>query len=67
MFFYGLLIKSKFKYFTMSWREDDQISNAKIWEQGARVLWLFINKKKIFKIAKKKINIKKSYPYKKIL
>lgn len=48
------LIKSqaRFTYFPITWREKDQISNAKVFKQTAIILWLFlkfaINKKKLF-------------------
>ncbi|MCE2928392.1 MAG: glycosyltransferase family 2 protein [Candidatus Caenarcaniphilales bacterium] len=40
MVFYGCHVKSKFKFFPLTWSEDDQISNAKIFKQALRILGL---------------------------
>ena len=45
MLFYGIWSKSKFDFFALKWREDDQISNAKVFKQGLTILklvWLFL-------------------------
>lgn len=44
MLFYGIWSKSKFDFFALKWREDDQISNAKVFKQGLiilKLLWLY--------------------------
>lgn len=42
MLFYGCFIKSKFKFFPLTWKEEDQVSNAKVFKQGFRILLLLI-------------------------
>ncbi len=50
--------KSKFKFFPLSWREDDQISNAKFFKQSIEILKITIkyifNKKGTFSCADNK-------------
>lgn len=54
MLFYGCYIKSKFKFFPLTWKEEDQISNAKVFQQGFRILLLiceyFASAKKLFSL-----------------
>lgn len=49
---YGIFSKSKFRFFALSWREADQVSNAKLWKQSTEILKLTLqyvfSKKKIF-------------------
>lgn len=40
MLLYGIWKKSSLKFFPLSWREDDQVSNAKIFKQGWHILKL---------------------------
>jgi len=40
LLFYGCYVKSKFKFFPLTWKEEDQISNAKVFEQGFIILGL---------------------------
>lgn len=42
MVFYGAYVKSKFKFFPLTWVEEDQVSNAKVFEQGFRILGLLL-------------------------
>lgn len=39
---YGIYINSKFCYFPITWREDDQVSNAKLFDQTIEILGLVI-------------------------
>ncbi|MDR2406828.1 MAG: glycosyltransferase family 2 protein [Bacteroidales bacterium] len=39
MCFYGIMSKSKFRFFPLLWREDDQISNAKLFRQSRLIFW----------------------------
>lgn len=52
MLLYGVFSKSKFDFFPLTWREDDQISNAKLIQQTKEISGLifryFFNKKKLF-------------------
>lgn len=40
MFLYGVLSRSKYKFIPISWREEDQVSNAKAVRQALRVIRL---------------------------
>ncbi len=42
MLFYGIHTKSKFKFFPLTWREEDQVSNAKIFDVGYKILKLIM-------------------------
>jgi len=42
LLFSGCYQKSKFRFFPLTWREDDQVSNAKVFKQGMRILKLLI-------------------------
>lgn len=42
MLFYGCHVKSSFKFFPLVWKEEDQISNAKVFQQGFRILYLLL-------------------------
>jgi glycosyltransferase involved in cell wall biosynthesis len=42
LLFYGCYAKSKFKFFPLTWKEEDQISNAKVFQQGFRILYLLL-------------------------
>ncbi|WP_459479423.1 glycosyltransferase family 2 protein [Clostridium saccharoperbutylacetonicum] len=43
MLLYGVYIKSSFKFFPLSWGEDDQVSNAKLFNQSKEILGLTLN------------------------
>ncbi len=50
LLFYGCYVKSKFKFFPLTWKEEDQVSNARVFEQGFIILgllfeYLFLAKK----------------------
>lgn len=49
---YAVYSKSKFKFFPLIWREDDQVSNARMFKQGFQILALLakymVNAKSIF-------------------
>ena len=66
LLFYGVWVKSDFKFFSINWIEDDQISNAKVIQQGIHIIKLiivyFFCRKKIFTCKEKKI-IEKQYSY----
>lgn len=47
MFLYGILSKSKYKFIPISWREEDQISNAKAVRQALRVIKLSLSPDRI--------------------
>lgn len=53
MLLYGLFSKSKFTFFPLSWREEDQVSNAKLVSQSMEILNLVfkykLNKDELFK------------------
>lgn len=42
MLFYGIHTKSNFKFFPLTWREEDQVSNAKIFDVGYKILKLIM-------------------------
>ena len=42
MLFHSIWSKAKFKYFPITWREFDQVSNAKVFKQGFKILRLTI-------------------------
>lgn len=42
LLFYGSYSKSKFRFFPLHWGEDDQVSNAKVFKQGFRILLLLL-------------------------
>ena len=52
MLIYGVASGSRFKFFPLSWREEDQISNAKFFKQARQIFAITINyvlnKKSIF-------------------
>lgn len=62
MFFYGVFAKSKFKFFPILWREDGQISNARIFKQGFKVLNIVLRYKSYYAAVTSQIN-KKKYSY----
>lgn len=49
---YGIYVKSVFRFFPLTWREEDQVSNARLWKQTRRMLKLLFTyvfrKKKVF-------------------
>lgn len=49
---YGIFAKARFKFFPLSWREDDQVSNAKFFKQSCEIANLtfryVFNKKGVF-------------------
>ncbi|MHC6202922.1 glycosyltransferase family 2 protein [Breznakiellaceae bacterium SP9] len=52
LLFYGLFIKSKFAFFPLTWREEDQKSNAKLFSQSLEIAGLMFRymfgKKRLF-------------------
>jgi glycosyltransferase involved in cell wall biosynthesis len=42
LLFYSIYIRSKLLFFPIEWREDDQVSNAKIFKQGFHILGMII-------------------------
>jgi glycosyltransferase involved in cell wall biosynthesis len=52
MLLYGVFIKSRFDFFPLTWREEDQVSNAKLLQQTKEISGLifqyFFNKSKLF-------------------
>ncbi len=42
MFLHGVVSKSKYKFVPISWREEDQVSNARAVQQALRVIKLFM-------------------------
>jgi hypothetical protein len=52
MVLYHIYKKQSVRFFTITWQEDDQVSNAKMWKQGTQILKLLgiylINPEKIF-------------------
>jgi hypothetical protein len=42
MLFYGYYKKANTSFFPISWREDDQVSNARLVRQGIEILWIII-------------------------
>jgi glycosyltransferase involved in cell wall biosynthesis len=52
MLYYGIWIKSKYKFFPLTWREEDQISNAKLFRQSQEMFILsmqyLFTKKQLF-------------------
>jgi hypothetical protein len=40
MLYYGIWINSKYKFFPLTWREEDQISNAKLFKQSQEMFVL---------------------------
>ncbi|MBR4308001.1 MAG: glycosyltransferase family 2 protein [Oscillospiraceae bacterium] len=49
---YGVYVSSDFRFFPLTWREEDQVSNARLWKQTKRMLKLMFTyvfrKKKVF-------------------
>ena len=49
---YGVYVNSAFRFFPLTWREEDQVSNARLWKQTRRMLKLMLTyvfcKKKVF-------------------
>jgi len=52
---YGIYAKSNFKFFPLTWREDDQVSNAKFFQQSLEILKLVgayvFNKRYLFSMS----------------
>jgi hypothetical protein len=42
MLYYGIWTKSNYQFFPLTWREEDQISNAKLFRQSQEILFLSI-------------------------
>lgn len=57
---YGIYSESKFRFFPLSWREEDQISNARFFKQSREILFLLFrflfDRKKLFAVKKKAEN-----------
>ena len=51
---YGIYAKSEFRFFPLIWREEDQVSNARLWKQTKRMLKLMFTyvfrRKKVFAV-----------------
>lgn len=51
---YGIYVKSEFRFFPLTWREEDQVSNARLWKQTRRMLKLMFTyvfrRKKVFAV-----------------
>jgi len=56
MLLYQVWKKQNLTFFPITWREDDQLSNAKMWRQGTEILKLLA----IYLISPKRI-FRKSY------
>lgn len=69
MLFYGIYSKSKFRFFPLEWREEDQISNAKFFKQSMEILKLSIeylsDKDRLFSGAENEFS-RIDYTYKEI-
>lgn len=50
MFFYGVHSGSKYKFMPITWREEDQRSNAKMFQQAYKVIKLVLTRKKVFAV-----------------
>ena len=50
---YGAYVRSRFDFFPISWREEDQVSNARLWSQSKRILGLALsyaaNRQRLFR------------------
>ena len=53
MFLYGVFSRSNYRFIPISWREEDQVSNAKAVEQAVRVIKLTASPGKIMQLAAK--------------
>lgn len=66
MLLYGIYIKSYFQFFPLSWSEDDQISNAKLFSQCKEILGLtlkyVVKSKQLFNIQENEFS-KLTYDY----
>ena len=51
MFLYGVAAKSKYRFIPISWREEDQVSNAKAFRQAFRVIKLCLRPAEILQLA----------------
>ena len=51
MFLYGVFSRSKYRFIPISWREEDQVSNAKAVEQAIRVIKLTAAPRQIMQLA----------------
>lgn len=49
MFLYGVISRSKYKFIPITWREEDQISNARAVQQALRVIKLSTTKRRVMK------------------
>ena len=51
---YGIYSRSEFRFFPLTWREEDQVSNARLWKQTRRMLKLMFTyvfrRKKVFSV-----------------
>lgn len=69
MLFYGIYSKSKFRFFPLEWREEDQVSNAKFFKQSMEILKLSIaylkDKDRLFNGAENEYS-RINYTYKEI-
>jgi glycosyltransferase involved in cell wall biosynthesis len=66
MLFYGIFVHSKFKFFAITWREEDQISNAKLFKQSLEIFnlalkYIFCAKKLFLKQENEFSNLKYEY------
>jgi glycosyltransferase involved in cell wall biosynthesis len=66
MMFYGFWVNAPYKYFNIVWREDDQVSNARLVKQGIeilKVLFRYLLVPKSLFVSKTKTWALKSYSY----
>lgn len=60
MLLYGLYVRSKFDFFPLTWKEEDQVSNAKLISQTREIVGLvlkyFTNSKKLFSTQENKFS-----------
>ncbi len=51
MFLYGVFSRSTYRFIPITWREEDQVSNAKAVEQAVRIIRLTASPKEIMRLA----------------
>ena len=65
MLLYGIYVKSNFDYFPLTWREEDQVSNAKFYKQSKEIASLafqyIANSEKLFKTNKSNKDMNYTY------
>ena len=63
LLFYLIYSKTKFKFFPLTWREDDQISNAKVFKQGIHIIKMTFKYVFNAKNLLTKENVKNNFEY----